>query len=323
MQGRFLISLDFELMWGVRDVKTIDSYGEAIKKVHLVLPRILTLLQEYDIKATIATVGFLFSKNERHLNHYLPKKIPQYVNQKLSPYDDLAIQMKNFQSPYYWCSSLIDLIQNDFPEQEIATHTFSHYYCLEEGQTDHIFEDDLISAINIAKSRGVQLRSIIFPRNQVNEEYLEICKKYGITSYRGVEYCWFYQPTSRKKQTSKKRAFRLIDSYFNISGHNTFIPNQNKGLVNLPASRFLRPYSKNLKLIEGIKINRIKASMSYAAKKNEVFHLWWHPHNFSQYSEEMLNQLRDVLEHFKFLKEKFSFQSSTMAEVADEILQKS
>jgi hypothetical protein len=28
--GKFVISLDFELMWGVRDTQTIEKYGDAI-----------------------------------------------------------------------------------------------------------------------------------------------------------------------------------------------------------------------------------------------------------------------------------------------------
>ena len=31
--GKFVISLDFELMWGVRDIETVESYGENLRGV--------------------------------------------------------------------------------------------------------------------------------------------------------------------------------------------------------------------------------------------------------------------------------------------------
>ena len=32
-QGYFVISLDFELFWGVRDKRTIEAYGKSIRNV--------------------------------------------------------------------------------------------------------------------------------------------------------------------------------------------------------------------------------------------------------------------------------------------------
>ena len=57
---------------------------------------------------------------------------------------------------------LIDLIKNT-RGQEIATHTFSHYYCLEEGQDIQSFESDLKKALEIAKNNGCLIKSIVFP----------------------------------------------------------------------------------------------------------------------------------------------------------------
>ena len=58
--GKFVISLDFELIWGVRDKRTIQSYGENLRGVHQAIPRLLNLFDQYKIKGTFATVGFLF-----------------------------------------------------------------------------------------------------------------------------------------------------------------------------------------------------------------------------------------------------------------------
>ena len=65
--GSFIISLDYELMWGVRDKRTIANYGDAILNVHQVLPQMLKAMENYDVKATIATVGFLFHEKKEDL----------------------------------------------------------------------------------------------------------------------------------------------------------------------------------------------------------------------------------------------------------------
>jgi len=57
--------------------------------------------------------------------------------------------------------------------------------------------------------------------------------------------------------------------------------------------------------------------MTYAAKNGLMYHLWWHPHNFGNNIEENFNTLKSILEHFRFLNEKYNFESKTMAETGD------
>ena len=55
-----LISLDFELMTGVFDNKTIKSYGKNIEGARLSISKTLNLFKKYNIHCTWATVGSLF-----------------------------------------------------------------------------------------------------------------------------------------------------------------------------------------------------------------------------------------------------------------------
>lgn len=317
--GGFVISLDFELMWGVRDRKTVESYGSEIKKVQEIVPRTVKAFRNHGVKGTFATVGILLIKDIKSLGGSLPELLPSYADQNLSPYKELDQVKDQPENPYYFCSNLIQSLKNQYPEQEIASHTFSHYYCLEEGQSLEEFEADLKAAQIVAKEQGLELSSIVFPRNQTDKNYINACKDYGITSYRGVEKAWFYQSQAKKEESKLKRAFRLLDCYVNISGHNTFNITKNQGLIDIPASRFLRPYSQKLSFLEKRKVQRIKAGMTHAAKNNQIFHLWWHPHNFGAHTEEMFNQLEEVLTHFDRLQDKYGFQSYTMKEIADQV----
>lgn len=87
--------------------------------------------------------------------------------------------------------------------------------------------------------------------------------------------------------------------------------------MNIPSSRFLRPYHAVLFFLEKRKVKRIKDSMTYAAKHGEVFHLWWHPHNFGMHREQMLKQLEEILSYYKFLNQKYGMQSMNMSEIAE------
>lgn len=125
--GRFVISLDFELMWGVRDKRSIADYGRNILGVRQAVPALLALFAEHNIACTWATVGMLFFANKRDLLAGLPEQRPRYTNPRLSPYETLSeIGDNEDTDPYWYGLSMIERIM-DCPRQEIGTHT-SHIF---------------------------------------------------------------------------------------------------------------------------------------------------------------------------------------------------
>lgn len=325
MAGKFIISLDFELMWGVRDHKTVESYGANINAVHDLTPTLLSLFDKYGISATFATVGFLFTDNFEQLRSMIPKDRPSYRKLNLSPYP----QLLSGESPseyysYYFAPEIINALRKS-GNHEISSHTFCHYYCLEDGQSEQEFEADLNSSINAAKKKGINLKTIVFPRNQVNHNYLNILRRYGFIAYRGNESMWIYKEVKNGNQRYLRRLLRLIDRYLAVSGSNTYKIDdieEHSGIINLPASRFLSPYSQRLKMLEGLRLNRIKSEMTKAAKSSEVYHLWWHPHNFGKNSKENFYFLEEILRHYKTLERDFRFESITMKGMAQRVKQK-
>src|SRR2546421_12794150 len=77
--GAFVISLDFELMWGVRDKRTIADYGANVRGVREVVPALLDLFAERDIACTWATVGLLFFATNAAMRAALPARKPGYA----------------------------------------------------------------------------------------------------------------------------------------------------------------------------------------------------------------------------------------------------
>ena len=143
-----MISLDFELHWGVRDKKTIQQYGENIKGVHSVVPRLLKVFSNFNINATFSTVGFLFFETKKELLANVPGLLPNYSNKNLSPYAHFEFVGEIYSEDlFHFAPQLIDDIKK-YLDHEIVSHTFSHYYCLEKGQTINDFIEDITAAIN-------------------------------------------------------------------------------------------------------------------------------------------------------------------------------
>jgi peptidoglycan/xylan/chitin deacetylase (PgdA/CDA1 family) len=317
----FVISLDFEKMWGVFDKRTIHSYGQNVSNVELVIDRLLALFQKYDIHCTWATVGMLFHYDIKSCKNKLPIVIPKYKNNKLSSYNHLnEISSNNFVIYYSGIASIkkISLV----PNQEIATHTYSHFYCLEEGSSVDAFSKDLEMAVNISKENGFETKSIVFPRNQYDKSFLEICSKMGIKAYRGTESSWVQRSRNQNELKIIHRVIRFMDSYLNLTGPNIYkrLEKDNKQLINIPASFFLRPFNHKLSCFESLKIRRLKNSMLRAAREGSLFHLWWHPHNFGKNLEENMIQLESILIYYSKLKYEYGMLSKTMNEVANEYI---
>jgi hypothetical protein len=88
---------------------------------------------------------------------------------------------------------------------------------------------------------------------------------------------------------------------------------------NIPASRFLRPYSPRLAPLNGLKLKRITSDMTYAARNAKTYHIWWHPHNFGIHQEENIAFLEKILQHYEILNKKYGFASCTMTELANHL----
>lgn len=315
------MSLDFELYWGVRDKKTVGNYQKNLIGVRTAVPAILELFRQYGIHATWATVGFLFFSSRDELLQALPVKQPDYKQIKYSPYhylQDDPLGLNEQEDPYHFAPSLIHLIRS-YPHQRIGTHTFSHYYCLEEGQTADSFQADIEAALDVALRSNIKLESIVFPRNQCNEDYLKVCAGLGIKSYRGNAASWLYRASVEEDVSLFRRGMRLLDAYLNLSGHHCHsLENMNNCVpVNIPSSRFLRPFSKRFSLLEPLRLRRIMKDMEFAAKNRLMYHLWWHPHNFGAAVEENVSFLRSILEHFASLQDTYKMESLNMEELTD------
>lgn len=315
MPGTLIVSLDFELFWGMLDVCPLETYQDNVLGGRKAIPRLLELFRKHGIHATWAAVGFLFAENYEEVRRYFPENKPGYANEKLNAYREFAKIGKNEQeAPCFYAPSLLEKIAA-VPGQEIGSHTFSHYYCREAGQTPEQFAEDLAAAKAIAGDHGYHLTSVILPRNQCEPEYTDILRQAGFTAYRDEENDWIY---NKVKSGLLFKVLRTLDMYLPLTGQGGYTPKCEGGIWNLTGSRMFRPIRPCLPL-ERLKIRRIKRQMLHAAKNGLTFHLWWHPHNVGVRTEEHLKQLDEIFSYYEELKETYGMRSLNMREAAEEL----
>ena len=321
-QSAFVVSLDFELHWGICDRENaLTDYRPNLERVREVIPRLLDVFEAFEIRATWATVGFLFYKSKEEMLEHLPEMRPGYVDRKLSAYEYLDLVGDDERDdPLHFAPSLIEEIKRR-QGQHVGSHTHSHFYCLEKGQHKEAFEADIEKAVEIAGRRGIEVESLVFPRNQLNPDYIPILEKHGIVTYRGNPPAWMYEAMRGEEATLAHRGFRLLDAYLPVRGLiESKTATNGKGLpaVNIPATRFLRPYFPTLRGLEAIRLRRIKGEMREAARDGRVYHLWWHPHNFGSEMDANFQFLRRILEYRQELDERYGMPSLSMEDTVRE-----
>jgi peptidoglycan/xylan/chitin deacetylase (PgdA/CDA1 family) len=315
MAGHLLISLDFELHWGVRDHTAVDGYRANLLGVRQAVPRLLDLLRSRGVRATWAVVGMLLARDKDELQDSFPRLRPRYRDARLDPYAALGEVGRNeLEDPFHYAPSLVRLIA-DTPGQEVGTHTFSHFYALEEGAGTDAFVADLEAARAIMARHGLAPRSIVFPRNQYAPEHVQLLPTVGIVAYRGSARGPWNRPTAHQDDHLARRALRLVDSYVPLA-FDRARPRKDGAAVDLPASRFLRPYSPTLAPLDPVRFGRLALAMTGAARAGADYHLWWHPHNFGAHLDENLAFLSRVLDHYGELSDRYGMRSVTMAERA-------
>lgn len=302
----FVVSLDFELHWGILDHTPADQCRPLLMNARRAVQDMLELFERHRIRATWATVGALFCEGRDEFVDRL-KCDPDYMDTRLGVMQHLgSLGQSEEEDPLHFAPSLIREILS-VSGQEVGTHTFAHIYGCEAGVTSQDFEDDLDAALQVAHDWKLDVRSIVFPRNQFNEHMLKTCSQRGVRTFRGnPKNLGWHTPSS---QQLGQRAIRLVDAVWPLSDPVPII--REGGLVDVPATLFLRPQVSNGNIRQRL-INRVKSGLVHAAHHGGTFHLWWHPHNFGTKPVESMLALEEILIHFSRLRDEYGLESHSM-----------
>src|SRR5690606_26740024 len=121
--------------------------GDAVMGGRQAIPQILTQFANSGVRATWATVGFVFAQTREEILDHAPRLHPKYPTRETSPYAFLenGLGRNEKEDPLHFGHSLVAQIA-ETEGQEIATHSFSHFCCLEPDHSPEAFAADLAAA---------------------------------------------------------------------------------------------------------------------------------------------------------------------------------
>src|ERR1700709_771116 len=106
-RGALVISLDFELHWGVRDHTPLNATErKRLLGARAVVPNLLRVFDAHKIRATWATVGFLFARSREEAFECRPRCTPKYEQKELDPYEE-TLGRDEADDPFHFAPSLI------------------------------------------------------------------------------------------------------------------------------------------------------------------------------------------------------------------------
>lgn len=315
-RGVFIISLDFELIWGTADLFGPKQFWKACESERKLIQRLLNLFEKYNISATWCTLGHLFLDSCRLENGIKHPDIIRphhpWCQGDWFQHDPCGDEKT---APLFYARSLIKQILECRIPQEIGSHSFSHVIFGDPGCTPETANSELGACVKVARELGVVLRSFAFPRNSVG--HLETLRRHGFRCFRGQDPNW-YEYLSWP--IILKRLAHLADVLFSVEPPVVLPELTTEGLWNIPGSMILFPmHGIRRYLPMRSRVLRAIKGLDAAVKKRRIFHLWFHPTNLADSTEEMFRGLEQIIQHAECLRNRGDLEFHSMGGLVDSI----
>lgn len=261
----FTLSLDCEGLWGVAD--HLGSSTQSINQNSLseVYSYIDDVLSHHSIKATYAFTT-LFTQDEINILKY-KDIIQSYINEQDQWYKYIYSTL-NSENLNGWLGRDFYL-QAKKSGHEIAWHGFTHHPL---GQTteENIVSFEVLESLKIFEKEGLDITSIVFPRNDVG--HLNLMSHSGFDVYRkGID---------EKSRLYSNKYYRVVDELNIFKSSQRFKQSKNSPMISLPAGYFLNWPSGPRRLIPSqITYKRWDHILESASRCSTQAHMWFHPHN--------------------------------------------
>jgi glycosyltransferase involved in cell wall biosynthesis len=302
-----LISLDFELRWGVHDQLGFnrDASRKRLENVRLVVPTLLTLLSTRSVRATWAAVGAIGCRDWTEYLARAPQP-PKYQNPSLAVSPRYADLDPN--GELHFAPELLHAVCAT-PGQDLGTHTFSHIPMREPGITADDVRADLQTVSALWRERfGAPPISLVFPRNQV--AFLSVVRSCGIRMWRGNERPWYYDRNEDSTNRLFPRALRLLEAINPLVRRSA----ATQGDMTR-ASLFLRTYLPAAAW--ALHCARIRHELD-ALRPPRVLHIWWHPDDLGANTPTRLARVEQVLDMIAERRLRGRLVSGSMRDLVEE-----
>jgi peptidoglycan/xylan/chitin deacetylase (PgdA/CDA1 family) len=258
----FIMSLDCEGKWGMADA--LEPYHHQLltsERLVSAYRQLLDLLARHDIAATFAFVmAFVLNEKERRRFAVL----------------DEAGNVGDMWLRHYWQS--LRAGQDDgwhLPEalemvreaggHEVASHSFCHRPLGDSSLTEGGANAELGAAAEAAQLKGVELKTLVFPRNEVGN--LSAVRAAGYLGYRA------------SLQRRGGRITALLEEFVTTRGPQPVeaVPND---LIAIPSGHFFNWRFGLRRLVPPcVTAARWRTQLDQCVRDGGVVHLWLHPHN--------------------------------------------
>ncbi len=278
-RAAFLVSIDTEMAWGLQHRP--DS-GYRYDREREDLASLLELFDRYEVPATFATVGHLMLDRCREIDG---RKHPEIVRPAYAWLDgdwfDKDPCSDHQLEPTWYAPDVVARIRAAETGHEIASHGFSHMMAGEPGCTRASFESDIRAALRVASDIGVDLRSFVYPRNQIG--HVDVLIDAGIEAYRG----------RRPRPTRRPGMIEAVVDRTVGSERTAVRPIWEDGIVNLPATILFDLDGR--RRTSALWLMQVRLRLRQAVARRSLFHVWFHPYNLRARPAETLAGLDKLL----------------------------
>lgn len=297
MVARIVISLDFELGWGVCDSdvwKDRENKG-VYKRLRKVFPDLLYLLASRELPTTWAAVSsMLIEKDSDLVVDYLPDSYRQAV--------------KEFFKFAQWetrCAvDFFDQWHKLEKFSEIASHTATHIYSSGEGVTSDAYVQDVKLSINTLEQFGCsKIKTLIFPRDLVDYE------SQVATSCRPMNF-----RVNPSLNNEKGRLMRVLagGSRFFQNVPESEIKAGAQGQVYQRGSLYFNWVGGSYQNIKKRVLKKqVKCLLKQLAVGSGTYHIWLHPFNLAE-SEDLCSLFMLFLSNLADLRDRGLVEVVTM-----------
>jgi len=300
-----VFSLDAELAWGFHDADRLPR--DRIDAGRDAWQWLLDRFEAYSVPCTWAVVGHLFldACDGTHADH-----------PAVDGWFDRDPGADERTAPTWYAPSLVSAVLDSDVDHEIASHSFSHVEFDAPGTDRRIARAELERSLAVAGERGIELDSLVFPRNRVGHR--DVVADAGFTTYRGVGPDRWYHGTP-VRPVGKGLSYAVGRSPPPVVTPTV----DEQGLVDVPASlnlfAFQGPARRFVSAVTGDPVVRkVRLGLrELAGRERGVLHLWLHPNSLT--TGQDFERMERVLELVDRYREEQGLRVETMRSVGTRV----
>src|SRR5579859_4150729 len=304
-----VFSLDLELSWGTFDLCFDDDVRKMARWTHDTgAPNLLEHLTRNGLSATWAIVGAMMRRSLPDISSLPEVHYPHFSNSWFSYVPKNGDETTH---PEWFGASLVEMIRNATPKQEIGFHSFSHVPFAQKGMTRARAVAEYQYCCQIAEELGIPKTTFIFPRNLV--AYLPELREAGFKCFRDTD-----RPPVQVYNRALTSLATVGADFLGLSPR-MVEPSVKEGIVSIPGSLLIRFAAGWRKYIpDASRLRRLRKGLERVRREGGVFHVWFHPENLYAEWPRMENVVARFLEELGACVRNGDVRCLTMGQLAAE-----